>query len=368
VTPEDKDKITDDILGAFDAMAEEGAEEGNITEGVVEVEGSDEPESDEHEGDAEPGSEPEDDEPEESEEVEEVEVKAQGDPGDEQPEEPAGEDEDAEGEPADEPEYSPDVQALIDRHDGDVAATLRAAVEMQKMLGRRNHEQGELTRRLTEMEAELEQARAFQAGAIGLTTEQHEWVEAAIESEQPAAFVQSAVAAGEFDLARAVCDAWGENGDAYAALRTRQMIDQSESAYQYAQQVAEPPPTIPQEQLFQMIEEQVPDFSSYSAEMTEIVNQLGPSHPMVAAAKSPDPNEAAAGLIDIYKVARTRATRVSEARKTHEEQQREQGLAKRKRARVSSSSSRTSHEEPPQATRIGPGLTLEELDAAFAAE
>jgi hypothetical protein len=117
-----------------------------------------------------------------------------------------------------------------------------------------------------------------------------------------------------------------------------------------------------------MISEQVPDFPSYEPEMVEIINQLGDNHPMVIAAKSEDPNEAALGLIDIYKVAQTRKARVSEARKSVETQQREQGLAARKQARVSSASSRASHEEPPQTTRIAPGLTLEELDAALAAE
>jgi hypothetical protein len=365
VTPEDKDKITDDILGAFDAMAEEGADEGNISEGVI---ASDEAEPSEDEREPEPEGEPEDGEPEESEEVEEVEVRAEGDQEQDQQQEPGEDEEEAEVEAADEAQYPPEIQAFIDRHDGDIDKALRTAAEQYRMIGERNREHGEMNRRLAQVEAELVQARALQAGQMGLTPEQAEWVEAAIESEQPTAFIQSAVASGEFDLARAVCDAWGENGDAYSALRTRQMVDEAEGAAQYAQQVTAPPPTIPQEELFGIIEEQVPDFSSYAAEMTEVVTQLGRNHPMVVAANSPDPNEAATGLIDIYKVARTRKTRVSEARKEHQAQQREQGVAKRKQARVSSSSSRTSHEEPPQTTRIAPGLTLEELDAALAAE
>jgi hypothetical protein len=367
VTPEDKDKITDDILEAFDTMAVEGAAEGEIEPEIQTEQPSDEPGDDEREG--EPETEPDHEQPEEGEQVEEIEVLAEGDPGDEQPEDPGDDEKEAgEPEPVDEPEYAPDVQAFIDRHDGDLGKALLTAAEQYRVIGERNRLHGEMTRRVMEMEAELAQARAFQAGQIGLTPEQAEWVEAAIESEQPTAYIQSAVASGEFDLARAVCDAWGENGDAYAALRTRQMVDQAEGAAQYAQQAAEPPPTIPQEELFGMISEQVPDFSNYWAEMTEVVTQLGRGHPMVIAANSADPNEAATGLIDLYKVARTRATRVSEARKTVEEQQRERGVAKRKQARVSSSSSRTSHEEPPPTTKIGPGLTLEDLDAAFAAE
>jgi len=369
VTPEDKDQITDSIMEAFDSMAEDGAEEGNISEGNLDAEPESEAGDDERGDEAD--NEEEQDEPEHEQEVEEVEVSAEGDGDDEAdgPREPEGEEEEGEGEDeAQAAEYAPDVQAFLDRHEGDLGKALQSAAEQYRMIGERNRQHGEMTRRLAQVEAELAQAQAFQAQSGMLSPEQAEWVGQAIESEQPDAFIQSAVQAGEFDLARAVCDAWGENGDAYQALRTRQAVDQAEYHAYQAQQAAQPPPLIARDDLLGMIAEQVPDFPSYEPEMVEIISQLGDSHPMVVAAKSQDPNEAAMGLIDIYKVAQTRKTRVSEARKGVETQQREQGLAARKQARVSSASSRTSHEEPPRNTKIGPGLTLEELDAAFAAE
>lgn len=363
MTPEDKDRITDSIMEEFDSMADEGAEEGGIGDEPA-SEAEPEPEREE------PEEESAEEEPAAEEEDEEVEVRAEGSAEEEEPPAPEDEEEESEEEGVEQPasEYAPDVQAFLDRHDGDIDKALQSAAEQYRMIGERNRLHGEMTARVAQLEAELVQARAFQAGALGLTPEQAEWVGQAVESEQPMAFVQSAVAAGEFDLARAVCDAWGEQGDAYQALRTRQMVDEAEGAAAYAQRATEPPPAIPQEELMGMIQEQVPDFSNYWSEMTEIVTQLGRNHPMVVAANSPDPNEAAAGLIDIYKVARTRSARVNEARKQHEAQQRERGVAARKQARVSSASSRTSHEEPPQVTRIAPGLTLEELDAALAAE
>lgn len=366
MTPEDKDKITDSIMDAFDEMADEGAAEGNIAEGVVtEGESSTEPVAEEEPGDEEPEDEPADEEPEEDEEVEGVEVRAETDSADEEPEEPEAEEEEGEQEVSS--EYPPDVQAYLDRHAGNVEAALRTALEAKTMLDRRNTEYGDLLRTNQMLEAQLAQAQTFTPTG-GLDPEQTAWVEQAVQSETPGAYVQSAVAAGEFDLARAVCDAWGSEGDAYSALRTRQMVDEAEYHARASYEASQPPPEFSREELYGLIQEQVPDFGEYWDEMTEVVTQLGQNHPMVAAAKSNDPNQAALGLIDIYQVARTRKTRVSEARKQHEAQQRERGVAERKKARVSSASSRTSTEEPPQSVRIAPGLTLEELDAALAAE
>ena len=172
--------------------------------------------------------------------------------------------------------------------------------------------------------------------------------------------------AGEYELARAVCDAWGSEGDAYAALRTRQQIDAAEAYAFQAQQAVEPPAVIPREGLIGLITQQVPDFPEYEADMVEVVNQLGHNHPMVLAANSPDPAEAAAGLVDLYRVAQTRRTRVAEAKETIESETRNKKVAEKKRGRVSSAASRSSTTEPPRPQQIMPGLTLEELDTALA--
>jgi hypothetical protein len=345
-------------------MAEEGAEEGNIAEGVEpEPESSPEPgpdddEDEQGEGEGDPDPAPE----------EVVEVRAEGE--DAEPEADTGEQEAEQPDEQHVAEYAPDVQAFLDRHEGNIEKALRTAVEIQSMLGARNREQGELNQRVAQLEAELAQAQAMTASGIGLTPEQHEWVSSAIESEQPAAYIQSAVQAGEFDLARAICDAWGEGGEAYQALRARQMVDQAEYHAQQVEQVAQPqgPPLISHQDLLGMISEQVPDFADYEPEMVEIISQLGEAHPMVMAAKSQDPNEAAMGLIDIYKAAQTRRVRVSQAREQHEQQTAERHDGAKRRAAVSSSTSRTTHEEPPRPQQIMPGLTLEELETAFAAE
>lgn len=348
------DEITDEILSAFDEMAEEGAEEGGIEA---------EPEA--------AAAAPEVEAPAEEEEVEVVAEQApEPEPkeGEREEEEAEEEDPDAEEEEQPEGELAPEVQAYLDRHGGDLNKALKTMVEAQTMLARRNTEYGEQGRTIARLEAELAQAQAFAAQTQAMTPEQNEWVQAAVESEQPVAFVQQAVAAGEYELARAVCDAWGSEGDAYAALRTRQQVDAAEAYAYQAQAAAEPPPTMAREDLYELITQQVPDFPDYEQDMVEIVNQLGRSHPMVVASNSADPAEAAAGLVDLYRVAQTRKLRVAEARTQIEEEQREKKVAEKKRGRVSSAASRSSTTETPQARRIMPGLTVEELDAALAAE
>lgn len=347
------DAITDEILSAFDDMAEEGAEEGGITEPETETE----PETDAPEGDATP-------------EEEEIEVVAEAN---DEPEEAEGEEaetEDADAEEAEQPEgeLAPEVQAYLDRHNGDIGKALKTMVEAQAMLQRRNTEYGEQGRRIAQLEAELAQSQAFAAQQQSLTTEQTDWVSAAVESDQPIAFVQQAVAAGEYELARAVCDAWGSEGDAYAALRTRQQVDAAEAYAYQAQEAAQPPATMPREELMSLITQQIPDFPEYEGDMVEIVNQLGRQHPMVIAANSADPAEAAAGMVDLYRVAQTRKIRVAEARTQIADEQREKKVAEKKRGRVSSAASRSSTNETPRPKQIMPGLNIEELDAAFAAE
>jgi hypothetical protein len=354
-----KDQITDDILSAFDEMAQEGAEEGGIDNEPrpddIEPEPRDEPQ-------IEPGDEPDEDEPEAEEEVE---VAAESD---EQPEAPApSEDEEEEDEPeGQDGDLPPEVQAYLDRHGGDLGKALKTMVEAQAMLARRNTEYGEQGRRIAQLEAELAQAQTFAAQTQALSPEQTEWVQAAVESDQPIAFVQQAVQAGEYELARAVCDAWGSEGDAYAALRTRAQVDQAEAYAYQAQAASEPPAVMPREELISLITQQVPDFPEYEGEMVEVINQLGTEHPMVVAANSPDPATAAAGLVDLYRVAQTRKARVAEVKTEVESERREKKASEKKRGRVSSAASRSSAEPPRASRQIMPGLSLEDLDTALA--
>jgi hypothetical protein len=126
------DQITDEILSAFDQMAEEGAEEGGITEPA-------------------PGDEPTPDEPTPDDEVEvtaeaEEEDEPHVDPepvheeGDDETQEAEEEDPDAEEAERLEGELSPEVQAYVDRHGGDLDKALKTMVEAQTMLQRRNAE------------------------------------------------------------------------------------------------------------------------------------------------------------------------------------------------------------------------------------
>src|SRR5262245_24049741 len=174
----------------------------------------------------------------EAEVEEQAQAEPESEPGDEEKDEEAVETEEQEEpeEEADETEVEevtashayesddPRVLAFLAKYDNDPERALMAAAHLEQVLGRPGRDLGLQQDRITELEQELGNLRAFGPGVVTLTPEQREWAVQAVESENPVAYVQEAMRAGEFALARAVCDGWSEAAP-YEAARLAQHID-----------------------------------------------------------------------------------------------------------------------------------------------
>lgn len=343
----DHDEITAQTLGAFDDLLSD--EEQGIepeAEVAVEEEEPDEerdqeetPEEAEEEADEDDGEEDADEEGDESEE-----------------EEDAGEEEEVAAQQQD-----IDVVAFLAKYGGDVDAAIKGAANLTHLVARQGRERNEAVARVEELESQLARLQAFSTSSIPLTEEQREWAEEAANSGNPAGYVQMAVEASEFDLARAVCEQWARE-DPFNANRFGQQIDAME-------QQANLPPEPPAFELSRMLDaarEQFPDMPVYWGRMTQLIHQLGDEHHLVVAARSTDVNEAAAGIVGLYDYARATSVNVREAKDKVRTARRQDGADARQRAQVTSASTSPSQAQTPRREEIMPGLTLEDLEAEFA--
>jgi hypothetical protein len=200
-----------------------------------------------------------------------------------------------------------------------------------------------------------------------LNEQQRSWVGEAIDSSNPLAYVREAVRAGEFDLARAVCVEWGRDpASAFDAMRVATMVDQAETQAVAAQPQPEVEPVKPAV-LLQTLEEYFPDMPAYEEKMVEMMGSLGDNHPLVVEARSGDPETAVRGIIGIYEIARASTHTLAETRAEVKNDRRAAATAARKKAVVSTSEASPSPSESPRAKKLGPGLTLEQLDQEWAA-
>lgn len=354
--------VTEQILGAWDEDEEPTAEE---------------PEAPNEDAPAEPGDAPAEPEQEEAEEEEEAveEEPAEEEAEPEEAEEPAEEEEEAEGEPAtafhsDDPE----VQAYLSKFQGDAERALKGAIQQQRAMSRIGQDKVALQHRVDELEAELSQTQALSPALAFLTEEQRTWVEEASASTSPIAYVQQAVRAGEFELARAVITEWARESP-YEAIRAAAGVDQVEQhvlAQQQGQQAqaqnGAQAEAIDPSVLLNAIAEHYPDIPEYAPKMVEVIGSLGEGHPLVQDSRSSDPDTAIRGVIGIYEIARAQNTRVADARAEVKSRQRQEATQARKRAVVSSAQKSPTPGESPKPTRLGPGLTLEALDSEWANE
>lgn len=257
-------------------------------------------------------------------------------------------------------EYSPDVAAFLAKYDGDLDAALKGASELYHLMNRQGQEKNAALARVEELESELARAQAFRTGTPPLSEEQRVWVEEASGSANPASYVQMAVDAGEFNLARAVCEQWAHE-DPYNAARVGLQIDQIEQ-----QSNVEPEPTYELSRMLEAAREQFPDMPVYWGQMTRLIAQLGDNHHLVIAARSNDVNEAARGIVGLYDMAKATAVNVRVAKEKVKATKRREGVAARQEAQVSSAATSPSRSQTPRRREIMPGLTAEELEAAFA--
>jgi len=308
-----------------------------------------------------PAEETEGEEPEEETEGEEDEEPGPEEEGDDTSEEaPEGEEE----EPSDEPAADPEVQAYLARYDGDSQKALKGAVELQRLMSRQGAENGRLRQQIEQLNSELAQQQAFAQSPSFLSEEQQQWVGAALESGNPMLYIQQAVQVGEFDLARALADQWGQD-QPYPALRAAQLIDGAEYQAQAVQPVAVPVYEHPQ--FIADLTSAYPEMPQYEAAMVTVVKNLGDDHPLVAASRSPDPGEAARGLVGIYEIARASSATVRSAKARVKQKASQDGAAAREEAMVTSSQASPAAVETPRQRMIAPGLTLEALDAEWEA-
>jgi hypothetical protein len=349
--------ITEQILGAWDDEQDPDEESPETTEPVATTSEAD------TEGQDEVVSGGEDEET--------VEEEVSEEPGEEEPEEEPSEEEEPEEEPSGDEEAptaaafssdDPAVQAFLARHDNDVETALREAAKFESVLGRQGRELGQLRDRNAELEKQLEQATLFASGATWLNAEQQEWVEEAVASENPVGYIQVAVQAGEFELARAVLD--GSELPPAQAVRLAQTIDRAETLAA----PAEEPSPLAHDVLMEVLVEHYPDMPKFESEMVSTLNQLGPDHPLALLAYSQEPGQAAQGIIGLYEIARAKTATVSSTREQVKKKSQEAADAVRSAAQVSSSQASPQRVQAARTRQLMPGLTLEALEAEFEAE
>ena len=341
--------VTDQILSAWDDDEEaEGA--------VVEQPAEEQPEEVVEEEQPEP-DEQDDEQAEEEDAQEDAEEEEVVEEGDEQ---------EAEEEEVDDFSDDPQVIAYLAKYQNDPERALKAAVQLQQALGRQGQEKAVLTRRVQELEAEIAQQQAFQVGQL-LSPEQQTWVEEAISSQNPGNYVQQAVRAGEFDLARAVCAEWARE-QPYEAMRVSQAVDGAEynmHAQQYTAPTEEP---VDHSMLLNALVDNFPDMPLYEQQMLSTLSNLGPAHPLVQDAQSADFAASAKAIINLYEIARAQTATVKSTRERLNGKAKTDAAEARRRAVVSSSQVSPGPSETPRAATIMPGLTLQQLDAEWEKE
>jgi len=347
--------VTQQILDAWDDDDE--STEGAVVEQPAEEQPEEVVEEEQSEPDQEDGEQPEEEEGQEEEEtVEEGEQEGE-------------EEGEAEGEAEVEEDdvlaqfTDPEIRAYLAKYQNDPERALKAAVNLQRVLGRQGQEKAVLTRRVQELEAEIAERQAFQTGAL-LNPEQQQWVGEAAESGNPSLYVQQAVQAGEFELARAVCAEWARESP-YEALRVAQAIDGAEqrSFQQQYQQIEEEP--VDHGLLLDTLVSNFPEMPIYETQMISTLNNLGPAHPLVQDAQSNDLRTAAKAIINIYEIARAQTASVKSTREQVRAKTKTEAAEARRRAVVSSSNAQPSPSEAPRQRTIMPGLTLEQLEAEW---
>ena len=358
----DTEQITRETLAAWDevqAEEEQRAEEQGPFEPLPPEE---EVSTDESDAEAEEAESSEELEEEPAEEV----ADAEGD------EEPEGEEEEAdeqgEGEQVTAYADNPRLQAFLAKYDNDPEKALLAAAHLTDAIGRQGLQMGEQAKQIEALQAELAQLHTFGPPGNVLTPEQREWAVQAIESEQPGVYVQEALRAGEFTLARAVCDGWSAEAP-YEAARLAQHVDNVEQQariFQQQQQHAEEA-AIPWDMntLMEVLVENYPDMPQFQEQMVAAVSTLGEAHPFVQDAKSKDPEVAAKGILGLYEIARSQSATVKTTRAKVKRDGRQAADEARAAAVVSSGSASPKPVETPRPRELMPGLTMEALDEAW---
>lgn len=334
------EQVTAQIMEAWDEIQEE--EQAEVEAVAPEVE-----EPEENDEDTEPETEDEPDDEEDDDEEE--------DEADEEPEDEVV---------AEAPQFDDvEIQAFLAKYGGDPEKALKGAAELARLMGRRDEEKLALNQQLEQLQGQLAQMQAFGPSAPMLTEEQQVWVEGAAESQNPGGFIQQALSAGEFELARAVCREWAQTNP-YEASRAGQFVDNVE--YQMREQSTQIQPQ-PPEATWEALASNYPELKSYETQMVQTLQRLGPEHPLVQEARSTDPNQAVRGIFGIYEIAKAATFALTETKNGLKQRRRQEADDAIGAAQVTSASNTPSAGETPRSSRnLLPGLTEEQFEAAFA--
>jgi hypothetical protein len=317
-------------------------------------------------------------EPEEQPE-EEVEAGPEPDEGEETPqpaepeegEEQAGEDED-EGDAAEEEEgvealaldgfdvSDVEILAYLAQYQNDPVKALRAAAELRRAFGRQGTDLAAVRQRNQALEQQMVQARML-SGGVALSQEQHEWAEGAAATPNPGSYIEQALGAGQFDLARAVCTYWARE-DPFNAGRAGQWIDSVE----YQSSVPQPVEA-PTEEIVDALKAKVPGFAEWEPQMVAVFQNLGPTHHLVQEAQSANVDVSMRALLSIFEIAQASSASVEERRGEIKKRARAESTSAKAAAAVTSSANAPSTpSETSRDVEIMPGLTLGDLETEFA--
>jgi len=345
-----------DLLDGWDEIVGEENQTTEVAQPVVEAP---EPEPDDDEDEDEEGqvaAEVEDDDGEESED----------DEGAEEGEEEEGDEEDvvealtvAGFDVSD-----PDVRAFLAQYQNDPFKALQAAAHLRRAYDRQGTELGQARQRAGELEQQFARARMLGGGAP-LSEEQHNWAEGAANSGNPGAYVQQAMEAGEYELARAVCSYWGREAP-YEAARAGMVVDAEEAR---RTQVQQGPIQAPTEDIVDALKSNVPGFAEWEPQMVTVFQNLGPGHHLVQESRSNDVDVAMRALMSIFEIAQASTASVQEQKTEIRKKARAEANGAKAKAAVTSgaNSTSTARETSRRDVEIMPGLTLEDLDTEFAA-
>jgi hypothetical protein len=356
------ENATDWLLEGWDEEAAEGGTPVEVPQPTLEATPPAESDEEEVEGE-------DDEQADEAEETEEAESGDDEQEGDEE----AGEDEGEEE--GDESEVEalaiegfdiadPEIQAYLALYQNDPLKALQAAAHLRYAFDRQGTDLGKARERAAELEAQINRARMLGGGAP-LSEEQYQWAEGAAASAAPGAYVQQALDAGEFDLARAVCSYWARESP-YEAARAGLVVDQAETQ---VVERAQAPIEAPTADIVDALKANVPGFRDWEPQMVTVFNHLGPGHHLVQEARSNNVDVAMRALMSIYEIAQASTASVQEQRTEIKKRARaESSSAKAKAAVTSSANSTGTKETPRRDVQILPGLTMEDLETEFAAQ
>ena len=259
----------------------------------------------------------------------------------------------------------PDVLAYLAQYQDDPLKALRAAAELRRAYGRQGTDLAAIRQRAQELEAQITQARLL-TGGVPLSEEQTQWAEGAAASVTPGIYVEQAINAGEFDLARAVCTYWARE-DPFNAGRAGQLIDFKEGQ---TRQQMQAPIEASTEDILQALWENVPGMREWEPQMVSVYQNLGPAHHLVQESRSTNPDVAMRALINIFEIAKASSANVQEQRSEIKKRARSEADNAKAKAAVTSSSNApsTGKQTPRRDVEIMPGLTLEALETEFASQ